>query len=435
MEDDLIKSLLAGGETKHVDFKGPMMWDPRNDKRGCHALVKDVLAMANTTGGGRLLIGVSDDHRPVGLSQEQMKTWDTTKINHFVNRYADPPINSAMLKRTYEGKQFVVIDVPAFPNLPHVCKSEDGNDLIKTAFYIRTDDNASAVIVSASDLNAIVERAVRNRSDQLLQQIRSVLVGADVRQEPSAHHRFTEQLGVDTTVFDEAYPSEADARIGYLQVAMWPALFDAERFSLTQLWSAAEATNFGYRDWLGLLWPGYQDKPVAKQEAIEVATSLAGANGGSYFWRFHQTGLFFHRHVMLEDIEKNQRWERFEPGQYLEIGELVAFVGTSIDTAAELYSALGVTDEEITLRFDLVGTQDRALWARPPRMLFGGDMTAQIPTIQVQATKALEEWMSGRVDLTLELSAELMRRFNWMTPRIPREDVEKIFSERSARGG
>lgn len=75
MVDDLISRLLAAGESKVLDYKGPLGWEPnRGDgKATCCGLVKDIFAFANTN-GGQLLIGVEEPPtgpNPVGLHKSQ----------------------------------------------------------------------------------------------------------------------------------------------------------------------------------------------------------------------------------------------------------------------------------------------------------------------------------------------------------------------------
>jgi predicted HTH transcriptional regulator len=119
-EPELNAILLRGYESKDLDYKGPMSWN-ENDKEACCALVKDILGMANTE-GGFIVVGVSE--RPGGfawdgLSPEQSKTFDTSRLNQFLQNCTDPPINALLRKIDHDGKNFLIIEVPAFPDTPH----------------------------------------------------------------------------------------------------------------------------------------------------------------------------------------------------------------------------------------------------------------------------------------------------------------------------
>jgi predicted HTH transcriptional regulator len=80
--------------------------------------------MANTR-GGFIVIGVSEQPAGYsfdGVSSDQAETFDTTRVNRFLQTYADPPINALLRKVSHDGKVFVIIEVPAFPDTPHICQ-------------------------------------------------------------------------------------------------------------------------------------------------------------------------------------------------------------------------------------------------------------------------------------------------------------------------
>ena len=90
--DKVIRVLLRGRESKDLDYKGPMGWS-EGDKGACCSLVKDILAMANTL-GGFIVIGVSEQptgYSLEGISADQAKSFDTSRLNRFLQAYTDPP--------------------------------------------------------------------------------------------------------------------------------------------------------------------------------------------------------------------------------------------------------------------------------------------------------------------------------------------------------
>jgi predicted HTH transcriptional regulator len=92
---ELIAVLLKGVESKDLDYKSPISWD-ESGKKSCCAIVKDILGMANTL-GGFIVIGVSETPTGFswdGLTQAQLDTFDTSRLNRFLQNYADPPINA-----------------------------------------------------------------------------------------------------------------------------------------------------------------------------------------------------------------------------------------------------------------------------------------------------------------------------------------------------
>src|SRR5690606_38290685 len=113
---ELDRLVTRGYETKDVEYKGPMIWD-ESDKKACCELVKDILAIANTQ-GGVIVIGVREDNGqflPVGLSPQELSSYESTRLANFVQRYADPPINVTARQLQSNGLTFVAIQVPRFP--------------------------------------------------------------------------------------------------------------------------------------------------------------------------------------------------------------------------------------------------------------------------------------------------------------------------------
>jgi predicted HTH transcriptional regulator len=118
---ELIAILLQGHESKELDYKCGMAWKEA-DKKSCCELVKDILAMANTR-GGFIAIGVSEQPNGYsfdGVTVDQAETFDTSRLNRFLQSYADPPINALLRKVKHEGRIFVLIEVPAFTDTPHI---------------------------------------------------------------------------------------------------------------------------------------------------------------------------------------------------------------------------------------------------------------------------------------------------------------------------
>jgi predicted HTH transcriptional regulator len=87
---DLLRIIERNFESKGLDYKGPMAWDTA-DRASCCALVKDVMAMANTD-GGYLVVGVVETDcgfSPVGLSNDQAKSFESTRLCQFIQNYSD----------------------------------------------------------------------------------------------------------------------------------------------------------------------------------------------------------------------------------------------------------------------------------------------------------------------------------------------------------
>jgi Putative DNA-binding domain len=425
MMDNLMATLLGRSEAKDLDFKGPMGWDPKGDQAGCCGLVKDIIAMANTM-GGHLVIGVQEVATgldPVGLLSAELANWDTTKLNQFVNRYADPPINATLLKREHLGNAFVVIEVPAFPDMPHVCSIDFPGVLRAATIYVRTDNNESAAVGSARDLNAILDRGVRNRSDRMLEAMRTILVGATSSPPPTDRERFDAQRAEAAARFGELYPFGDRPYSGFLRTASWPARFEEDRFPVEHLRKAIEAATVAYRDW-PFLYTQWGQYTYRIPDGIE--TSVALTDPETYrFWQLRTSGLLFQQILMWEDPAYVDRL----PRTMATIESIVGYVAEAIDSIARLYPGLDVESEQVTVRFELLGTEGRQLVSGRGRRL-RGPYVARYPSFVSERVMPIEEWVAGRVDHAMEVARTWLTNFNWEQPSIPRADVEELLSGR-----
>ncbi len=238
----LVAILMQGHESKELDYKAAIAWD-EVDKAGCCALVKDILAMANTR-GGFVVIGVSEQATGYsfdGVSPAEAQTFDTTRLNRFLEGYAEPHINALLRKVTHGSKTFVIIEVPAFPDTPHVCQKAYPGVLTAPTIYVRTDNNESAPLRSAADFKGLVERAVRNRGDALLGAFRSILTSGTKPPEPSHRDQFVGQRSEAVARFDQLNPlKDEEPLLGYMDSAFLPEHFDANRFTISELRKTAE---------------------------------------------------------------------------------------------------------------------------------------------------------------------------------------------------
>ncbi len=217
VEDDVCALVRRGSEDRNFDYKGPMSWDERDKE--CIGLVKDVLAMANTE-GGFIVIGVSEGESHYiwnGLSDAQARTWDPTRLSNKVNTYADPLIEVGVRKVMCDGKTYVVISVPAFNGTPHICTKayeRNGNKVLTAPIlYVRTANSASSPLKDAADFHSIIERAVRTRQDQMLEAMRSVLIGASTVPSVADRERFEEQIAASLGEAEDPFPTRDTRRI------------------------------------------------------------------------------------------------------------------------------------------------------------------------------------------------------------------------------
>jgi len=436
---ELIEVVLRGYESKDVDYKGSTEWN-ENDKKSCCSLVKDILGMANTN-GGFIVIGVAEKRVGLGfsfdgVSDQQSATFDTTRVNRFLQNYSDPPVNALLKKVSIEGKTFVIIQVPTFPDTPHICQKDYPGVLAAHSLYVRTDNNETAPVRSSADFRAVLERAIRNRSDALLTSFRSILVGGKqdaLSVNPAAWDRFLGQRADAVAEFETVNPLSAKGYNGYLEAAFFPDQFEEYRFTLDQLRDAAQRASSNFRGWPFLFISSNRPKETyAIQNGIETLISFNdfGNNDRLDFWRFQQSGFFYQRTLMWEDSQARTK----DSGQVAaDFGLISVYCAEAIHCLTRLYEGLLPEDERVFVIIRILGTQGRELISFDPRRFLSGPYISRIPLIEVKQSHPLADWRAGIVDYAVEMSKEIFSRFNWpnANSQTIRDIIERMFGRES----
>ena len=187
MTEEVVRKLLTlKTETRNVDYKQTLNWANATNDQKCE-IVKDILAMANTQDGARIIIGVADSrHDLVGLDQESFDSFDTTKVNDFLRKYADPPCSCNIYKHQIDAFRVVLIDVAEFKEVPILCKtnaqsSNSGKMILRQGgLYIRTDKASSEVVSTSEEMRDLLSRSLLKKGDQLLTSIETLIKGRTI---------------------------------------------------------------------------------------------------------------------------------------------------------------------------------------------------------------------------------------------------------------
>ena len=424
-----------------------MVWDESN-KEVCCGLVKDTLAMANTL-GGFIVVGVAESGSGFswdGLTLEQLASFETSRVNRFLQNYADPPVNTLLRKVTDGDKQFVIIEVPPFPDTPHVCVKEYPKVLSAPALYVRTDNNESAPLRSSADFRLVLDRAVRNRSDALLTSIRSILTtGTAPQRSTTGLDEFLQQRADAVAKFEEINPLQGNACAGFFEAAFFPAHFDAARLTLADLRAAAGRASVDFRGWPFLfIHPNRPEFTYVIADGLETFVKEKDFSGNDLvdFWRLQQSGFFYQRTAMrplaipstddaLETLEGGQRDKGFTC--VVDFRATATYIAEAIHCLTRLYAGVLDDDDDVSFVCRLLGTQGRVLVSSGP---FASPLLAayecRIPKIEIAQSHSLADWRAGMVDHCIELADEVYQRFNWPNPNLTaaRTAVEKMFARK-----
>jgi len=198
MTDADLLELIRAGERPGVEFKNPRA---RQD-RSFPQVVKAVLAMANRRDGGIILIGVNDDGEALGLSPEQLQSWQPDHVRQAVAPYADPYVyldveTVAVTAAPLANRSFAVIKVSEFDQVPVLCSkaanNSDGSPALQLgACYIRTNHMpATSQVAEHSQFREILDLATEKSVRTFLK--RAAAVGLSGGAPPTDDERFAAQ--------------------------------------------------------------------------------------------------------------------------------------------------------------------------------------------------------------------------------------------------
>jgi len=435
-EKSLLEILLRKEESKELDYKGPTSWNPSEKSALCE-LVKDVLALGNSL-GGYLVIGVQEVASGfdfVGLTDDQMATFDTTKVNQFVNKYADPPVNVSVNKVTYENKKYVIIGVPRFSDTPHICQKDFPGILAEATVYVRTDNNESAPIKKSCDFRLLLEGAIKNRSEQLLTSMRAILKhGSETEAAESSETRFLGQSDRARKRGEELNPYTSK-NYGYRETIFFPDVYDEELLQIPQLRTMAVKSSINYTGWPFIYFNEHDStQSYVVEDGIE--TIISGKNmihGGDsfHFWRLFRSGLLYAKEILEEDSYLTIRGDK---DLALDFDRLCHMAAKTVDSLVRLYTEELEDDNDVTLVFKISCTKNRSitsLFGRR-RPLIRGVYSSKIDEIVYKKKQPLAEWKAGRVDHAIDICNYVFIRFNWQDFNVLaiRKVIEDMYKRR-----
>lgn len=156
-------------EISGVEFKPP---GPRTNKPLFHRVARAAIGMANHRDGGRVVIGVRETagvFDPVGLDAADVASWRHEHVADAMAALADPPVVFDVQVRKYKKRQFVLIEVQEFEDVPIICRRtfprllESGEKLIlrKGAIYVRPRRKPeTSEVEDQADLRDLLELAI-----------------------------------------------------------------------------------------------------------------------------------------------------------------------------------------------------------------------------------------------------------------------------------
>ena len=406
--------------------------------------------MANTE-GGYLVIGVSEDSSRLvldGLSEKQADTWETTRLNNFINNYADPPINTTMKVDFVDCHRVAVIAIPRFSEVPHVCKKDFPRVLRTATFYIRTDANASEPLGTAADAHALIEHAVRVRSDQLLQSMQLVLQSGGRSPSVDDVDQYTPQVNAAKDRIRELASKDYRDRVGreydatpIMHSIIYPSGFDSERLPLEELPSLVRNARFTsptqHSPFLFPDIPPYS-KVIFGEDFIEVYDPQLGISIPMLgYWRLYRSGLLFHSlNIYMGSMRSGTLYingvQEAYSSEAVSMRWLAEAPGLAADCLVRLLRQFTEDTDSATLQIEVANVEGIGLVQDLIPLPAGGEYVCDVTAVPERKSASLAEWKATYIDFASQISRNILLRFRYrhLSRQRIKDNLESIFGRK-----
>jgi hypothetical protein len=308
-----------------LDFEVKNWLDLRGSNEDKATFAKAVLAMANH-GGGFVVFGLLETGGRIVEAEGRPATLDGYNqdiVNGIVQNYCDPQFHCAVhVVANPDGALFPIVIVPGGHRVPVSARraGPHGNIVQNNAIYIRKPGPRSEMAQSAQDWDRLLARCLRNRRDEMFDQIRDLITGAVPQVEPPTESARLDEWIVASfqrwRMLAQALPENVGARLphGYYNFA-YEIIGEPRIIAPAQFPEVLRASVVRHTGWPPFWYPtrdGIAPYPV--DGAVECwlggdsETPVENRDAAhSDFWRIHPEGLAFLLRGFQEDGMDAQR--------------------------------------------------------------------------------------------------------------------------------
>lgn len=425
MTDQEIRDLLAKkSESANLDYKEGFAWTKDNrDKK--YELVRDLMAMANTKDGGKILFGVrDDDFEFVGVTDDIYTSIDPNNVVQMLHANASPKVTCAILKWELEGKKLVVFDVAEFEDVPIICTSTirtaDNSRVIlrKGSMYIRTSAATTEEISSPDEMRELIGRAMTRRGDELLRTIQRLISGKPLVPEASAKELYEKEMVEADAFLRETLGPEALA-FGHAEVIAYPADYQEKKIvSIPETRGLVEKADVALRGWN---FPHTDNENAgAFSRGFQSFTIWERFREG---YRLYQSGLFIWKRAYWEDIEER----RSQKGnRVLSFISLIYSFTEWLLFSRRLYRDIAA-EATIHVKLALYGCKERQLASLDPGVHLGEWYISKENAVVIEEDIRFVDLQASFQDIAGRMVKHVFHVFNWLDVR---EDVIAQWQDR-----
>lgn len=406
-EDDVRRLLLQRAETKNLDYKRTFNWVAATHDDKCE-ITKDILAMANTQDGGQLIFGVDDGTFDfVGMDEQELQSFDSTRVNDFLRRFSDPYLACTVYKFTIDNKHTVVIEVPEFSEVPILCRADANSAnaprrtiLKRGGLYVRTERPSSELVSSADEMRDVIGRASRKKREDLIRTIEALMTGAPAEPRVDAQRAFDAELEDAEAFFAANLPADFNNQ-GHWELSAYPSTYIKNRVAdQGVLADLLRRSTVALRGWS---FPHTQR---------ETASNFARGRQSHTIWERHiegyrayTSGLFRWKGAFWENtLVPDQRVLSFISAIYqlTEFFQLCKRYYPGVPDTSGIHAAIKLTD-----------VRGRTLVSMDPRVDLLAQYTSRELEISLPTDLTMAELQTDAETVARRLALRVFRIFNW----------------------
>ena len=310
---------------ERLDFEVKNWLDLQVSNEDKATFAKAVLALANH-GGGFIALGLVETDNGIIEAEGRPATFDGYRqdlINGIVHNYCDPPFHCAVhVVPNQTNALFPIVIVPGGHRVPVRARraGPNGNIVANNAIYVRKAGPRSETPQSAQDWDDLLSNCLRNRRDEMFDQIRDLIVGAVPQVDSSAEPTKLESwIKSSTERWDgltTGLPAEVGPRFPHGRYCFaYEITGERRQIAYAQLPEVLRASVVRHTGWPPFWYPTRRGiEPYAIDGAVECwlggdpETRVEERDAAhSDFWRIHPDGLAFLLRGFQEDGMDEQR--------------------------------------------------------------------------------------------------------------------------------
>lgn len=438
-DEQFAEFLALDHELPGVEFKGP---GPRSDDYLRAKVARAIMGMTNRRDGGIIIIGVEERNgriNPMGLPQNELDSWrNYDHVTTAFASYMNPPASFDLNICQFDGKDFVVLEVHEFADIPTICKKryqhnhQSGHPEIvlrEGACYIRSRHKAETVEISSPDqMRELLELATEKGVRKFVTQAQRAGLSLSGSSQPSDQELFEQQIQDWNSPLKERIQSR-----GYWRVLIRPDTFSQDSLQYNGLFSLVQGLSVDlHGDSFPNALPGH---PLNR--GVDCIGQEIEAGHFLEAWNIYQSGQFIYYFGMVDDWIDQSGWfritENWQPGTRFAIEEVIRqYTGIFVFASRLALTDAYTQDDYIHINVLIKGLQGRKLYiSSPGKVPLRWNYEAHIPEFPDPRRILKAELIANPAGLALQASKELFDRFGWNASLATLESTQATYYKSS----